>query len=773
MGIRVSLYPYWFLRAWCLLTWQQLAPRLYLIFISLMLLVAFSWFGLFHSLSFWPHIFLLVSLLGIGARGLLHLTRFRFPNKRTITVAIEKANGLAHQPLSSQDDRLPATSATIAQHLFRAHQRRLHKELPPLHHIHIPSTYQSSDPFGLRFLVVLLSAVAFGFSWGSKGGQLQDTFFLSPPSFSTNPSLHLEAWVIAPSYSGGHRFYLAEGAQPPQNLTSGSEFFLNVEGGEGTLKHKKNGHLISISPQETTKNSQHFRFNLTTSTQLIFKSHNEQREWKIPIARIDPPKIAFTRPPQRTTNGMLQLDYKLDDTYGIKKAWAEITPLSPLETNVSPHPLYPILSIALDIPQSGKGRGETTYDSRAHPFAGAKVSITLHAENHQGIHIASTPLIAILPERSFATPLARALAEQRRILALDGQQKNLVSDMISALQLAPNYLTQKSIETILLSSLWTRLSLGQNDEQLRGVVTYLGQAAAELEEEEDSFSAQKKLKQVQANLRDALMRGATKDEIDHLMQDLRTAIQAYAIALAQNPSLQSFVSPLETSQKVLNESDLEKKLKELQDKAQTGKSAEADLLLAQIEESLEHIQIQKGKGRNFSPEQNLNNLADLLQNQQTLLDSTTHLEDTDSKSSKAQKKQLIEENRALQAQLHSLQNNLQSQDNAINAPLEEAKRHMDSAIKALQKGNQAKAANKQAAAIASLRQGAEALIKTSKKTKEKDPLGRPSTGQRGSTPNLKAAEGSRKILDMIRKKLDSALSQQARSYLESLLKGAE
>ncbi len=71
------------------------------------------------------------------------------------------------------------------------------------------------------------------------------------------------------------------------------------------------------------------------------------------------------------------------------------------------------------------------------PYAGADVTLTLTAKDEAGNEARSEPFGMRLPERLFTNSLARALIEQRRILALDANRNSEVYTALDALMIAP------------------------------------------------------------------------------------------------------------------------------------------------------------------------------------------------------------------------------------------------------------------------------------------------------------------------------------------------
>ena len=83
------------------------------------------------------------------------------------------------------------------------------------------------------------------------------------------------------------------------------------------------------------------------------------------------------------------------------------------------------------------GVGQTIKDLTDHPWAGAEVVMTLVARDEGGNEGNSEPFTFRLPERVFTKPLARALVEQRRDLALDAGARSQVTTALDALAMAP------------------------------------------------------------------------------------------------------------------------------------------------------------------------------------------------------------------------------------------------------------------------------------------------------------------------------------------------
>ncbi len=87
------------------------------------------------------------------------------------------------------------------------------------------------------------------------------------------------------------------------------------------------------------------------------------------------------------------------------------------------------------------GVGQTVKDLTEHPYAGADVTLTLRAKDEAGNEGTSAPFDMRMPERLFVKPLARALIEQRRNLALDANKLDDVKEALDAFMIEPEMFT--------------------------------------------------------------------------------------------------------------------------------------------------------------------------------------------------------------------------------------------------------------------------------------------------------------------------------------------
>src|ERR1019366_3834020 len=137
--------------------------------------------------------------------------------------------------------------------------------------------------------------------------------------------------------------------------------------------------------------------------------------------------------PRNNLRGTMTLRYQTDDDYGVIEA------LALLSRPGARRALYPPPQLPLTpLPErDGRGEARATLDLSDSPWAGANATLTLDARDEGGNEGFSRPVEVTLPQRHFTKPLARALAEQRRSLALDPENRAQVRLALDGLSIAP------------------------------------------------------------------------------------------------------------------------------------------------------------------------------------------------------------------------------------------------------------------------------------------------------------------------------------------------
>ena len=123
-------------------------------------------------------------------------------------------------------------------------------------------------------------------------------------------------------------------------------------------------------------------------------------------------------------------------------------------------PLFGPPEMQLSLPQARvrNGAGQTIKDLSDHPWAGAEVVMTLVARDEANNEGTSAPAEFKLPQRVFVKPLARAIIEQRRDLALDADARDQVLIALDAFAIAPEKFTPEMGTYLGLRSLYWQLA---------------------------------------------------------------------------------------------------------------------------------------------------------------------------------------------------------------------------------------------------------------------------------------------------------------------------
>src|SRR5207302_5869839 len=328
-----------------------------------------------------------------------------------------------------------------------------------------------------------------------------------------------------------------------------------------------------------------------------------------------------------------KMSSKIEDDYGVTEARAVFARDKAKETAKEtakgaaarsaeqasePRPLFEAPQFPLVLPnaRTRNGVGQTVKDLTEDPYAGADVTLTMTAKDEAGNEGRSEPFNMRLPERLFTKPLARALIEQRRILALDAHQNSQVYAALDALMIAPELFTPEAGYYLGLHSVTRQLEAARTDDAMREVVASLWALAVTIEDGNIS-DVEKALRAAQDALKQALERGASDEEIKKLTQDLRAALDNFMRQLAEqfrnNKDAQQLARPLDPNTKILRQQDLQNMIDRMERLSRSGDKDAAKQLLDQLQQMLEGLQMaQPGQSGESDMEQALNELGDMI-----------------------------------------------------------------------------------------------------------------------------------------------------------------
>ncbi|HXV32080.1 MAG TPA: TIGR02302 family protein, partial [Sinorhizobium sp.] len=627
---------------------EQVLPRTLVPLSLVLLFLSAGWLGFFRIAPFWLHI---VALLGFATGlflSLLPLTRIRWPEIADADRMLEERNRLPHQAIRVQDD-VPATDSAFGAALWREHQVRMARLVGGLDTGMPRPDIARHDPFALRAVPVLIACIAFAYSYSNRSGLISDAFQL-PERQAAVSDIRIDAWVTPPAYTGRAPIFLTrqqdvaadENERAQITIPQFSDLTVRITGAsqETEVRYSEaDAARPTIIPASDAKAASQPKAEAPQATPNGARSHLYKitrdgtlsvggKSWSFKITPDTVPDIAFVESPHATANASLEISFLAHDDYGISQAWAEIKPLEEPASNA--HPLYAPPEYRLDLPRRNarEAKGTTNRNLSEHPLSGKRVQITLVARDAAGQEGRSLPEEMVLPGRRFFEPLAAAVAEQRQIFALDANQLPRAVELNDALTLYPEETIPNLTHFLLMQSAKTRMKLARDDDMLRDAADHLWEIALGIEDGDLSL-AERRLRDAQQALSDALERNAPDEEIARLMQELRQAMQEYMQALAEQLAKNPPMAGNPDMNNVLRQQDLEKLMDQIENLARSGARNEARQLLSELQRMMSNLpsgRMMQQMGENNAMRQQMDKLGQLMQQQQKLMDETFKLD---------------------------------------------------------------------------------------------------------------------------------------------------
>ncbi|MCK1542609.1 TIGR02302 family protein [Bradyrhizobium sp. 147] len=559
-------------RATYAIAWERAWPNLARLLTVAGLFLVVSWAGLWLSLPFVARAIGLVIFAGVAIATLFPLIRFRWPSREEALSRLDRGSGIRHRPATTLTDTLTSQDP-VAKALWQAQRERTLASLKRIRAGLPHPRLAFHDPWALRALVMVMLVATFFAAGDERAMRLRAAFDWNGVLAPTN--VRVDAWVTPPLYTGKPPVILSAAnkeaaalpASSPLAVPAGSTLIVRSSG--GSLDVAVSGGLKEVAPVEAApKGTNEKHFAIAADGTAHVRAPSGQPQWTFTATPDRPPTIALAKDPERQARGALQLSYKIEDDYGVTGADAHIA-LRPADAKDAAkdagkngakdtakdnkdnskdadgkgaaRPLFqpPQFPLVLPNARTRNGVGQTVKDLSEDPYAGAEVTLTLTAKDEAGNEARSEPFNMRLPERLFTNSLARALIEQRRILALDANRNSDVYTALDALMIAPELFTPDAGCYLGLRSLASQLEAARTDDALREVVASMWAFAVTIEDDGVAGSVNAALRSAQDALKAALERGASEDEIRVLTQKLREAMAGKVRDLArraeQNP----------------------------------------------------------------------------------------------------------------------------------------------------------------------------------------------------------------------------------------------
>jgi uncharacterized protein (TIGR02302 family) len=815
------------------LLFEKLWPRVWLPLSISGVFVLLSAFEVWQLLPPRIHLGLLWGFGIAFVLSLLPLLFWRRPSRENSYARLEEASALDHRPLTafndtlSQEELAPETAA-----LWGAHRARVAQSLSKLKSGTPNPRVDRYDPFALRAaLVLMLVAVA---AWASSdlAGRVRAAFTV--PEIPVGADFRIDAWISPSPYTRKEPFVLANGSlsngKDSVAVPQGSILTVKINGSGAdryrvALSGGQNEQALEPMGQSGETYAEYTQKVETSATLSIKRGFGTERTWALTVVPDRSPTIAFIGPVEVSQRAVMLFKYRVEDDYGVSNAEAHVERILPAPDRrggtkealpqIGKPPIFP-----LSLPHSPvKAADAKTYkDLTAHPWAGLPVVITLIAKDEAGHEGRSAPRGLILPERKFTKPLAKAVIDQRRSLVENPSDTSRIANNLNALAISAE--DEGIAPTVYLSlrSAYWRLRGLPPIEEVESTVDQLWDVAVRIEDGNLS-SAERDLRAAQERLKDAIENGASQEEIQKLMAELRQALNRYLQALAQQNAGRNDKAALSPNAKTISPQDLQQLLNKIESLAKAGSAEAAAQMLNELRDILESLQTAKrGDGDSEEDAQNLqqlDRLTDLMRQQQQLLDQTFRAQQGEEgaqsengqrgqRSGRGQRQQgergqgqaggqpsaadLKRRQDDLRRQLQDLLSGMSPGKgrDAVQQKLQEAEEAMGDAGDALQQHELGEAGEQEGRALESMRQGTRAMAEQMMRSAgagrgtsqaNRDPLGRKQgsqltdPGDSVKVPDEITVQRAREILDELRKRLGQPSRPPIElDYLERLVK---
>ncbi|TBN51679.1 DUF4175 domain-containing protein [Paracoccus sediminis] len=643
--------------------------------------------------------------------------RFR---RTRMTDAVDRLDRtLPGRPLAALSDRAAIGGEGA---LWQAHLAQMQARAALARAVRPDAGLTRRDPLALRLAGLVALAMALIFGGAGQMGQGIEALAatVSRPvagdAAPTGPSW--EGWAEPPAYTRRPTIYLNALADGQGlELPKGTEVTFRLYG-QGASVTQDIGPGLADDPQAPG-----FRAEQSGAIEVA------GRRFDVTVLPDNAPAIRAGAAPVRRADGRMVQDFEASDDHGVASGQAVIAlDLTAVDRRfglaVDPEP-RPAVELPLPLPRGDRQqvKGQLTEDLSRHPWANLPVSVSLRAVDGIDQVGQAEPMAIVLPGRRFFNPLAAALIEMRRDLLWSRGNAGRSAEILRAVTWQPEGFVEQPLYLQLRGAVTLLEGEALTDKARDDLAEALWQAAIQLEDGGLS-DALERMREAQRKLSEAIRNGASPDEIQRLMDELKAVTDAYTDMLAQQQAQQDPAERFTEQQQgqQITGDQIQQMMDEIQRLMNEGRMAEAQELLEQFNRMMENLQVRQGQGgegrEGSSGNQPMNRLAETLREQQRLSDEA--FGDMQDQFGQGEMGQPSPNSEGMADRQRQLRNDLGQQQGLLpgqGSPggdqarrrLDEAGRAMEDAERALREGDTGGALQRQADAIESMREGMRAL----------------------------------------------------------------
>ncbi len=793
------------------LAWETAWPALWPVVGIVGAILSLALFDILPDLPPWLHAAILAACAGLFCVAAYRTVRLlKWPGREQARRRLETATGLDHRPLQAMEDTLSlGRNDPAAAALWEAHRARMAEEVRRLK-VGTPSPdLARRDPWALRSALALALVLAVAAGWQDPLSRLERAFVPSFGSGAGNQTTALDLWITPPEYTGLPPMFPLRGRAPTEapavadaeggagdkavasgtapavptlRIPAGSVLTAQVQSAKGKSFRLESGGKPHDF-ETVDKNFNRIAHKIDTGGTLrVLADEKELAAWTVEVIPDKPPVIGFPEKarPGATPTAALQLFYEGGDDYGVVAARAEIKRTYERGAVIG----KALHTVELALPS----RGARTFSERMvidlapHRWAGQPVILQLFAKDAAGQESASEPLKMVLPEREFNHPVARAIIETRKRLAEQPENRRRAVNRMGEIASVPGAFNHDSVVYLALAAARSRLFHDPTEDAIEPVLALMWDTALRLEDGRLSV-AERELRRIQQALMKALAEGASDQELERLMRELRQAIARYMQALAEqmqrNPQNQKTVDFDPSTMRMMRTEDLARMMQQIRDLMRSGARQAAREMLARLQQMLQNMRNMQmvrmrngnGRGRAGGP---MRQLQDLIRRQQQLQNRTFRGGQPGQPMPGAADQQALRE---MLRQLRGMMPGPGQGQQPGNGPmqmLDRADQEMQRALRALEGGQRMDAVGAQGQALENLRRAGRGLMRqmmerfaresgqpnnqqNGRNNPRRDPLGREVMGEDADThdvtiPDASAIQRARHILDELRRR---------------------
>lgn len=539
---------------------------------------------------------------------------------------------LPGRPIAAlEDGQAIGAGDAASEAVWRVHLQRMAERTQAARAVEPDLRLSRADPYGLRYIALLVFVVALMFGSLLRVGSVVETQIGGNGQIATGPVW--EGWVEPPAYTGKPTLYLADLQGRTIRAPEGALITVRLYGEMGDLSVSEtvSGRTGDMPPASDLQQS----FEVTQSGRLEILGAGGAG-WDVTMVPDAAPEVELAGPVEVEASGEMAQPFRATDDNGVVAGEARIElDLSQVDRSHGladdPDPRKPLV-VDLPMPISGdRAEFEESLidDFSQHPWANLPVTLSLTVEDAVGQSGTSPPEQMRLPGRRFFEPVARAVIEQRRDLLWAKDNAPRVAKVLRAISYRPDEIFDNETSYLRLRVTLRRLEAeiedGLSDTAQEEIAQALWDLAVLLEEG-SLADARDRLERAQDRLAEAMRNGASDAEIQELMNELREAMDEYMRMLAENaePGEDGTDQPDSGEEnRQVTQNELDALMDRIQELMEEGRMAEAQQLMEQLNQMMENMRVTQGEGGDGPQtpgEQSMQDLAETLRDQQQLND---------------------------------------------------------------------------------------------------------------------------------------------------------